>query len=309
MKNLGNNAAYPSRVCIIILNWNGLEDTVECLESLKKITYPNYEVIVVDNGSEGDDAKVLREKFSDYVHVIENDKNYGFAEGCNMGLRYALENSKLDYVLLLNNDTVVAPDFLTELVRAAESDPSIGIVGPKICFYGEPNRIQSAGGQINWWTGEAPLFGCTQIDSGQFDEMKEVDWVMGGALLIKCETIEEIGLLYAGYFAYFEEAEWCAKAKKAGYKVIYAPRARLWHKRRLAVDRIDGFRLYYMTRNRFLFMKRNSTKLQFISFFVQFFLRNFPLTLVLLLVRQKDLKLLPRYFKGIYHGISLTLKG
>jgi GT2 family glycosyltransferase len=296
------------RVAIIILNWNGLEDTIECLESLAKVTYPNYEVVLVDNGSKGNDVRILREKFGDYIYMIVNDKNYGFAEGTNIGMRHVMKSSCPDYVLLLNNDVVVDPNFLTELVQVAESNSQTGIVGAKVYFYAEPNKIQSAGGRINWWAGETPLIGCLQIDRGQFDETKEVDWVMGGALLIRCETIEEIGLLYAGYFGYFEETEWCAKAKKAGYKVIYTPRARLWHKREPAVDRIDGFRLYYMTRNRFLFMKRNATRVQSISFFVQFFLRHFPLTLVWLLVRRKDVKLLPRYFKGIYDGIGLMLK-
>lgn len=308
MKNFGNAANLPPKVAIVILNWNGLRDTVECLESLKNITYPNYEVIVVDNGSKGEDVEVLRNKFGDYIHMIENDKNYGFAEGNNIGMRYALENSNPDYILLLNNDTVVDPGFLTELVKVAESDPLIGIVGPKIRFYYEPNRIQSAGGQINWWTGQLSLIGCTQIDRGQFDEMREVDWVIGCALLVKSETIREIGLLYAGYFAYLEETDWCARCGKAGYKVIYTPAARLWHKRRLAVGRIDKIRLYYRTRNLFVFMKRNSTGLQLVSFFVYFILRDFLLTPLTLLVRQNDLKLLPAFYKGTCDGIRLMLK-
>ena len=137
------------KVSIIILNWNSLDDTVHCLESLEKITYPNYDIIVVDNGSKGNDAEILREKFKGYIHIIENDKNYGFPEGCNIGMRYALKNSAPDYILLLNNDTTVAPDFLAEMVKIAESDPLIGIAGPKIYFYHEPYKIQSVGLQID----------------------------------------------------------------------------------------------------------------------------------------------------------------
>ena len=297
-----------AKVSVIILNWNGLEDTVECLESLKNITYHNYEVVLVDNGSEGNDVRILREKFGNYVHIIEKDKNYGFAEGCNIGMRYALSNLNPDYILLLNNDTVVDPDFLTELVKVAESDPLTGIVGPKICFYYEPNRIQAAGGRINWWTGQISLIGGTRIDMGQFDESREVDWVIGCALLIKQRTIEKIGLLYAGYFAYVEETDWCARAGKAGFEVVYAPGARVWHKRRLAAARIDEIRLYYRTRNLFLFMKRNSSRLQLICFFVQFFLRNVPLTMAFLLFRQREPKLLPTFYKGTCDGIRLMLK-
>ena len=117
------------KVSIIILNWNGLNDTVECLESLDKVTYPDYQVIVVDNGSTGGDARTLRERFGDYVHIIENDKNYGYTGGVNIGIKYALNNLAADYILLLNNDTIVDPEFLTKMVELAESDNSIGIVG------------------------------------------------------------------------------------------------------------------------------------------------------------------------------------
>lgn len=303
-----NHSKMLPEVSIIILNWNGLNDTVECLESLKKIDYPHYRVILVDNGSEGDDVEVLREKYGDYIHIIENDRNYGFSEGNNIGMRYVLENYSPDFFLLLNNDTVVDPGFLSSLVEVAESDPEIGIVGPKICFYNEPNIIQSAGMQIDWWRGRILLDTSTQIDEGQCDETREVDWVVGCALLIKRNTVGEIGMLYAGYFSYVEEADWCARATRAGYIVTYIPTAQIWHKRKLPIDRIDGFQLYYLTRNRFLFMKRNSTKLQLISFFVYFFLRDFLLIPLRLIFRQKDPKLLRNFYKGTCDGIFLILK-
>jgi len=296
------------RVSIIILNWNGLEDTAACLQSLKEITYPNYDVILVDNGSKGNDAKVLRETFGDHIYIIENDKNYGFAEGCNIGMRYALKNSAPDYILLLNNDTTVAPDFLAEMVKIAESDPLIGIAGPKIYFYNESNKIQSAGGRIDWWRGKAILMGLFEIDRGQFEEVKEVDWVSGCALLIKLDTIKRIGLLEPAYFTYLEETDWCARCKKAGYKVVYAPKAKVWHKGRMALDELYVLPLYYTTRNRFLFMKKHATTPQFVSFFTQLVLRELlPVTLVSLLVRQRNVKLLPSYYRGTCDGIRLIL--
>ena len=111
------------KVSVIILNWNGLDDTIECLESLRRITYPSYEAVVVDNASSGDDAQVLRQKYAQYAHIIENDKNYGFAEGNNVAIRYALKHSNPNYFLLLNSDTVVAPAFLGIMVDDAEGDP------------------------------------------------------------------------------------------------------------------------------------------------------------------------------------------
>ena len=296
------------KVSIIILNWNGLEDTIECLESLKKMTYSNYQTIVVDNGSEGNDVRVLKEKFGDYIHLIENDRNYGFAEGNNIGTRYALAHYNPDYILLLNNDTVVDPDFLNELVKVAENDAGIGILGPKLLFHHEPTRIQSVGGKIRWWTGETLLIGRNEVDNGQFNEIKEVDWIVGCALLARRTMIEAIGLIYPTYFSFFEESDWCVRCKKAGFTIVYVPNARVWHKGGQAAGRVFGFRMYYMTRGRFLFMKRNLGRLQLLSSLIYFFLWEFTFTTVFLLIRQKNPKLLRTFYKGVYDGIGLTLR-
>lgn len=216
------------RVSIVILNWNGLEDTLECLDSLKKITYTNYEVIVVDNGSQGNDGQVLEEKLSDYVHLIQNDRNYGFPEGCNIGMRYALGRGA-DYILLLNNDTVVDPEFLTEMVRVAEADSSIGIVGSKIYYYYEPNRIQAVGGKIRWWLGDIETYG-EEEDVGQYDTIAEYDYVFGTSFLIKKEVIQKISFLDPFFFFGLEEYDYCTRARRAGFKVVYVPDSKVWHK-------------------------------------------------------------------------------
>jgi len=216
------------RVSIIILNWNGLDDTVECLESLKKITYPDYEVIVVDNASSGNDVEVLRDRYGDYIHLIPNDKNYGFAEGNNIGMRYALDRQS-DYVLLLNNDTVVDADFLTELVRVAEGDERIGIAAGKIYFYDFPNKLQSVGGKINWSLGTRRNYG-RQEDIGQFDQIAERDFVYATAMLIKRAVMERISLLDASFFFGIEEYDYCTRTIRAGFKVVYVPTSKVWHK-------------------------------------------------------------------------------
>lgn len=291
---------YPE-VCVIILNWNGFKDTVECLESLQKITFPNYKVIVVDNGSEGNDAGNLKEGFGDYVHLIENERNCGFAEGNNIGIRYALANLNPDYLLLLNNDTIVAPDFLSELVDTAESKADVGITGPKIYSYYEPNIISFIGTDIDWWrVGIRPK---NEIDVGQFDKIKEVDAVIGCALLIKRATLERIGLLFSGYFAYFEETEWCVQCRKAEYKVMYSPSAKIWHKLSATTSKAEGLYLYYMTRNRFLFMRRNATKTHLILFVLRFFFWDILWTTAAML-RHGDLKSLQVFYKGVIDGIG-----
>ena len=218
---------YP-KVSIIILNWNGLEDTIECLESLKKITYPNHEVVIVDNASSGNDVQILQGRFGDYIHLIQNDKNYGFPEGCNIGMRYALTTGA-DYILLLNNDTVVDPKFLTEMVEVAEADLSIGITGSKVYYYYEPNIIQSAGGKIKWWLGDLQTYGGEE-DVGQYDSISEYDYVFGTSFLIKKEVIQEISFMDPFFFFGVEEYDYCTRAKRAGFKVVYVPGSKVWHK-------------------------------------------------------------------------------
>jgi len=127
---------------------------------------------VVDNCSEGNDAQALREQFGDYIHLIQNDRNYGYTGGNNIGIRYVLPTSDPGYLLMLNNDVIVAPDFLNHLVDAAEADASIGIVGPKVYYYGFPRHLQTAGARVNMWTGQAPSIGSRQIDAGQYDRQQ-----------------------------------------------------------------------------------------------------------------------------------------
>jgi GT2 family glycosyltransferase len=289
------------KIAIVILNWNGLLDTLECLGSIQKIVYPNYTVVVIDNGSKGNDVEIIRRNFGNSVCVIENEKNLGFAGGCNVGIRWAL-SSGAKYVLLLNNDTVVDPNFLMELVNVSQIDMQTGIVGPKIYYYEQPNRIYSAGGRVNFWTGKAPNIGIREIDDGRFDNIEEVDYVTGAALLIKEETIEKIGLLSEIYFAYYEETEWCLKARKAGFKVVYVPKARIWHKSHdTKTSSANALSVYYMTRNRFLFMKRNSNALQFVVFNLFFLMTD-------LLIQMKNKlfmrpKLFVAYLKGVCDGL------
>ena len=341
---------YP-RVSIIILNWNGWQDTIECLESLYQITYLDYDVIVVDNGSEDESIEKIREyckgkikvesKFFEYsdknkpikiieytreeaeagggkeneigdlpsnrkLIIIKNEKNYGFAEGNNIGMRYALKALNPDYVLLLNNDTVVDRVFLTELIKVGESNEKIGIVGPKIYFYDSPKKINSAGAKINFWTGNCPPIGGYEIDTGQFNETKEVDYVSGCALLIKQEVIKKIGLLNPVYFAYTEEAEWCTRAKKAGYSVIYVHKANLWHKVSSTTRKIPRFYLYYSTRNKFLFMKKHATRIQFLLFILYFFAFKFWFSSGSFLIYHKDKKAFISFCKGVKDGVKMV---
>ena len=292
------------KVTIIILNWNGKEDTIECRESLKHITYPNYEILLVDNGSTDGSVECFRERYPG-MEIIETGENLGFAEGNNVGIRRAMDEGA-DYVLLLNNDTVVDPEFLGELVKVAESDLKIGIVGPKIYYYdygGRKDVIWFAGGKINWWWGIKYHLGRGIPDFGQFNETSNSDFISGCCFLIKSEIIHKIGLLDDIYFCYSEDADWSIRAKKAAYNVIYVPQSIIWHKISKSAGYGSPLMVYYETRNTILFVKKNYTYSHYIIFLILFVLCRMPIGMLKLICTRPHV--LKNYILGIVNGYLL----
>ncbi len=254
------------KVSIIILNWNGWQDTLECLDSLAKITYPNYDVVIIDNGSVNKSAKKIKNWINTHKSVISykllvNSRNAGFAGGNNVGIKYALANNA-NYVLLLNNDTLVAPDFLNKLIKAGDSDKNIGIIGPKIYFASEKNKIWFGGGYFSWFGGGKHLE-YEKIDKKPSnDKIKEVDYMTGCCFLIKRETIEKIGLMNENFFLYYEDTEWSLRARKNGYKIIYEPNSHIWHKvSRSVMPKSNPAVYYYHIRNALLLSKLRAPKI------------------------------------------------
>jgi GT2 family glycosyltransferase len=235
--------------------------------------------------------------------IISNDKNYGFAEGCNAGIRFAVRNSP-SYVMLLNSDTVADPQFLLELVKLAEMDPTNGFIGPKVYFYdygGRDDVINSVGGRLIIRKGATRQIGIGQIDQGQFDKPMELDYVEGSCLLTRAEVIKDVGLLDPAYFTYWEETDWCIRGRKAGYKAVYAPKSRIWHK--FAASNVGLKNEYYRTRNAFWFLKKHASSGEYFSFILYFFLfRIYFFTIVLL--TEGDLKKLACFWKGVIDGVN-----
>lgn len=241
-------------VTIILVNWNGQTDTLACLSSLSRLQYPNYDIVVIDNGST-DDSVTAIQAVDPQVTVIESGANLGFVGGNNIGLEHA-RTLGADYALLLNNDTEVAPDFLQLLVEAAEADPQVGIVGPLIYYFDRPDVVWSAGGAIDWTGGNTHMLGLNEQDHRQFGTVPyPADFVTGCALLIKMSLVEQIGMLDPRFFAYYEETEWCVRATRAGQKILVVPRAKIWHKISLTAREASPQVHYYMVRNRLLFLK------------------------------------------------------
>lgn len=244
------------RINIVTLNWNGFEDTSQLLESLFRITYPNFRIIVIDNNSENDEATKLEKIYLGKASVIKNKKNLGFAGGNNVGIKYSLEE-EADYILLINNDTVVNPDFLEILVRKMLTDERIGIVAPRINYYDEPQKIWSDGGRISSILGSG--FANSDKIETEADRLdREVSFVSGCCMLIKCEVFLKVGLFDENYFLYLEDADLCLRAIRAGFKIYIVPTSKIFHKVNSSTKvNNSSLPLYYTTRNRLYFKRKN----------------------------------------------------
>jgi GT2 family glycosyltransferase len=246
---------------VIILNWNGGADTLACLESLQKVTYPDTQVIVVDNGSEDDSPTRIRQDFPE-VMFKEMGENLGYVGGNNVGMRLAQENGA-HYALLLNNDTEVSPDFLDQLVAALEADDEAGIAGPSIYYFSDPGILWSAGGEIDPRRGITRMRGMGLADRGQYGSRpRPVDFVTGCALLVRVSLLDTVGLLEERFFAYYEETEWCVRLRRHGYKCLHVPVSKIWHKISPQAREASPQVHYYMTRNRLLFLKLTRAGIQ-----------------------------------------------
>lgn len=284
------------KASIIIASWNRKKDTLETLESLVKSTIRDFqlEIVVVDNGSTDGSVEALEkyshkfmssaeetlgekrggaEQICDNSHkpifkLIKNQTNLGFAEGNNIGIRYVLKNDS-DYIILLNDDTIVDKNLVLQLINGAIRNKDAGILSPKIYFakgfefHKERYKRQdlgkviwSAGGDIDWNNIYATNHGVDEVDRGQFDKVREIDFATGCCALIKKELIKKAGLFDAKYFAYFEDADLAQRVKKAGWKVLFFPEAYLWHKVSQSSGIGSDLNDYFITRNRMLFGMR-----------------------------------------------------
>ncbi len=238
-------------VAIVVLNWNNWPETLACVESCRRLTWPNVRIIVVENGSTDGSEERLRECCPD-TEIIQTGANLGFAGGNNVGIRRALETGAA-YVWLLNNDAVADPEALTALVEALTDDPAAAVAGSKIYFHDDPERIWFAGGI--WRKGGLRLRqrGAYQLDRGQFDAPCAVGAVSGCSMLLRASAVGEIGLLDDGYFLYWEDTDWCARAGERGYRVLFVPSSRVWHKVSATVAARSRQQYYYNTRNGLIF--------------------------------------------------------
>lgn len=239
-------------VSIITINYNGLEHTLGMLASFQKITYPNIEIIVVDNASKEDPSPLL-DSYPNVV-LIKNPVNEGFAGGNNRGI----ERAKGDYFFLINNDTEVFPNVIEPLLVRANSNTKIGLVCPKIIYYDDPAVIQYAGyTPINPFTGRGKGIGYMEKDRGQYQEARVTHQAHGAAMFIPRKVVEDVGLMAELYFLYYEELDYCERIKKSGYEIWYEPSSTVLHKESMSVGKNSLLKTFYMSRNRWVYLRRN----------------------------------------------------
>lgn len=265
------------KVIVIVLNWNGKKNTFECLESLRHIDYKNYNVIVVDNASTDGSQKFLRENFSE-ITLIENERNLGFGGGLNVGIKEAIRRSA-DYVLCLNNDVVVDRNFLKEMVKVGELSTKIGGLCPIEYYYDQPKRINCAGGIIRFPMDK--VFEHGELDRGQFNKVRETGLLSGPAMMLKLNALLDVGFFDISYFYGPEDKDIALRLIKNGYKLVFVPGAKVWHKRRGATGgKIAPLDLYFHVRNYLLLVKKHGNRIGLLFCTLYFLLFNFPFTLL-----------------------------
>jgi GT2 family glycosyltransferase len=242
------------RVAIVIVIWNGRDDTIECLESWKADTYPNRQIIVVDNGSSDDSVAVIRERFPDVV-VLQTGKNLGFTGGNNVGIRYAVENGA-DYVYLINNDTTVEPQHLEKLVETAEANPEAGLVAPVIHDFDAPRAIWFAGSAMDLKRGAA--WHDNQRQPERDVAPYDVPWVTGCAMLVRADLMRKLEGFDDRYYLSWEDVDLSLRIRKEGRRLLVAPASRIYHKGGQSGKNLDGIYGYYAVRNSLLLASKHS---------------------------------------------------
>lgn len=256
---------YP-RIGVILVNYNGKNYNSECIESITNSTYKNISIILVDNASIDDSTEDIINNFKQVI-VIKNNENLGFSGANNIGIKYAIKNG-CEYVLLLNNDTVIKDDMIEMMLKTSMMNNAV--ISPKIYYFSEPNKLWSAGSGVNWIKGLAYQIGMNETDIGIYNEIKTVPFATGCCLLIHKHVFDLVGYLNDEYFLYYEDTDFSTRIIEAGIKIIYEPKAILWHKVSSSTggDESPNY-IYYNTRNRLYFNNKFNRKnaLYYLSYF------------------------------------------
>ena len=289
------------KVSIITVNFNHSHVTDELLDSITlKNTYSNIEIIVVDNGSTINPIPVWKQKYP-YVTYIRSDINTGFAGGNNIGIKAATG----DYLFLVNNDTEFTDGLLEKLVVTLDVNPNAAMVSPKICYYDKPTMLQYVGyTEMNYFTGRNSQIGQFETDDGQYNYLTgKTGFAHGAAMLVTRAAIDKVGLMAENFFLYYEELDWCARMKHAGFDILVNLDTLIYHKESISVGKQSALKEYFMNRNRILFERRNATAYQFFIFSIYFITVVSPRN-IFNYIRQKNSGFIKWLLKAIWWNIT-----
>ena len=300
-------AKKPS-LAIVIVSWNSFDVTANCLLTLRAVDYPNFTTIVVDNGSEDDSVAQFRQQYPEVI-LLENDENLGFTGGNNRGIQYAIDE-QFDYIMLLNNDTLVEPDFASILVKRLEEDEKLGAVQPKIMYNQERHVIWNAGGFFNSFFFLFNTRGLDETDKGQYDSAGKVDWITGCCFLTRRSVIEQIGLLDDKFFIYYEDSDWSFKIRKLGFNLLYEPATQIYHEVGMSnqnrKDHNEGvvspFTYYHIIRNHLFMLRRYSRGINKIGAWTNQVLKLCKY-IAYFILRRRFAKL-KAVIRGVRHGLT-----
>jgi GT2 family glycosyltransferase len=242
-------------VAVVIVNWNQEAETAACLTSLRATRGALLSLVLVDNGSAPESVDRLQRQFPE-AQVLRLPENRGPVGARNVGIRHSLD-AGATHILIVDNDTLFDPGFLPPLLEATQG-PGVGVVGPKIYYHPDVSRIWFAGGRIDWSTGCHSHLGTDEVDQGQWDTPREIDYIPTCCLLASSRVFEDVGGMDERYFIYFDDTDWSLRARRHGYRCRYAPDSRIWHKVSRAMKTGSPVLDYYYARNRLLFFKSNA---------------------------------------------------
>jgi len=286
-------------ISIVTLTWNQTEITCQFLESTRQLSYKNYEILVCDMGSTIDPTEQINKGNYPNTIVLRSEKNLGFTGGNNWGMKHA----KGDFVFIVNNDTEVTPALLNELLEPFCNDSTIGVTCPKIKYFDQPNMIQYAGfNPIDIYTGRVTAVGSKQIDNGQYELSGYTYGAHGCAMMVKKEVIDKVGMFPENFFIYYEEWDWSTRILKAGFNIYYQAKGLIYHKESVTMGKQSAIKLFYHTRNRILYMRRNANPFQFAIFMSFFILFSAPKSIIKYTFSRKF-----THLKSFIKGVALSL--
>ena len=284
-------------VSFITVNYNSHHDTLEFLLSCEKLTYKNIEVFVVDNASKKDPREEVLSSYP-WVKYIRSEKNLGFAGGNNLAIREA----KGEYLFFLNNDTLLTPDFLEKIVDFMQAHPDAGMASPKVLF-GNGTTIQYAGTTAINFLGRGDRIGLHEEDHGQYDKTYKTEYGHGAALIVPKKIVDEAGEMPEVFFLYYEEHDWCERVKRRGYNMYYIGTSSVLHKESMSTGGDESYtKVYYLNRNRLLFMRRNFSGLKLVAGVLYFYIISVPKNTLKYLLKGKT-----KLAKGILKGAAWNL--